>query len=449
MFTAESRHVILTQTLALSRGRESWREQRPRGATARQKLGRPVHAVTELLCIDNKCKIRSKMHAPSHLDTIHMLLKPSGTSDEINIDLQKNELEFLPSHDFRRSPWPRLSQGNVQQLTIFNENEDDFFAMKQQQQLEHQSLQEKQYFVHTGPRSEVANVDHHTDAMPEPLGSQFFPLLLSHSVLPSSSVFNSAELMASPQLSDRQFKPRCMPGFMNSSTVHFDMFPVWEQQGAIIPQTALSSYSNFMHMGAESTEYSTKTCDSECAYDFLSPRALHRSKFAEDGDPKQLLTGVFDERFLSPDLSSKPSTESQITAALVINPIQEIYFQEAIEERNMMPDLDATVPDVNSEQMPTLSATPSNRLYSSVEFHPPRPGSLAAQKPVKKKDQIFEALKYEMLTEKEIHLRCGMSQHVRCLLRELLRDGLIVRAGQGGYADPFRYRANRAHYNIQ
>ena len=99
MFTAESRHIILTQTLALSRGRESWREKRPRGASARQKLGRPVHAVTELLCIDNKCKIRSKMRAPSHLDTIHMLLKPSGTSDEINIDLQNLNSSHLTTFE--------------------------------------------------------------------------------------------------------------------------------------------------------------------------------------------------------------------------------------------------------------------------------------------------------------------------------------------------------------
>ncbi len=345
--------------------------------------------------------------------------------------------------------------------------------MKQLRQLEHQSPQEKQYLVHTCPRSVAANVDYHTDAMPEPLGTQFFPLPLSQSVFSSSGVFNSAEFslsrelnlsaptpavlrgqpeagfpwqMVSPQLSDTQFKPRCMHGFMNSTTVHFDLFPVWEQQEAIIPQTALSSHSNFMYMGAESTEYLTKTCDSECAYDFLSPRALHQSKFAEDGDPKQSLTCVLHEQFFSPEISSKPITESQTTAASATNPIQEINFQEAIEERNMMPDLDATVPDVKTEQMTTSTATPSNGPYSSVELHPPGPGSLAAQKPVKKKDKILAALKYEMLTEKEIHFRCGQSQHVRCLLRELLRDGLVIRAGQGGQVDPFRYRA---HNNIQ
>jgi hypothetical protein len=351
----------------------------------------------------------------------------------------------------------------VQQPTKCSENEDDFFAIKQLRQLEHQSPQEKQYFVHTGPTSVAANVDHCTDAIPEPeplaMGSQFFPLLLSHSALPSCRVFNSAEFspelnpsgptpavlrgqpeagfpwqMASPQLSDRQFKPRCIPGFMNSTTVHFDLFPV--------PQTALSSHSNFMCMGAESTEYLTKTYDSECAYDFLSPRALHQSKFAEDGDP-----GVLDERFFPPEVSSKPITESQTTTASATNPIQEIYFQEAIEEFLILtPDFDATVLNFQTEQMTTSTATPSNAPYSSAELHPPGPGSQAAQKPVKKKDEILAALKYEVLTEKEIHLRCGQSQYVRTLLRELLRDGLIVRAGQGGSVDPFRYRA---HNNIQ
>lgn len=194
-----------------------------------------------------------------------------------------------------------------------------------------------------------------------------------------------------------------------------------------------------MCMGAESTEYLTKTYDSECAYDFLSPRALHQSKFAEDRDPI-----VLDERFFPPEVSSKPITESQTTTASATNPIQEIYFQEAIEEFLILtPDFDATVLNFQTEQM---TATPSNAPYSSAELHPPGRGSQAAQKPVKKKDEILAALKYEVLTEKEINLRCGQSQHVRTLLRELLRDGLIVRAGQGGSVDPFRYRA---HNNIQ
>lgn len=45
---------------------------------------------TELLCIDNRCETRSEMHALLHLDIIHMLLKPSGTSDEINNDSHTN-----------------------------------------------------------------------------------------------------------------------------------------------------------------------------------------------------------------------------------------------------------------------------------------------------------------------------------------------------------------------
>ncbi len=96
-----------------------------------------------------------------------------------------------------------------------------------------------------------------------------------------------------------------------------------------------------------------------------------------------------------------------------------------------MQRLDSTVLDVKTEQVINTIASPSRHLKQE----------LLVCSATKKKDKILEALKQASLTEKEIFLRCGESWHVRSLVRDLLRDGLIFRAGQGGQKDPFMYRA--------
>lgn len=242
---------------------------------------------------------------------------------------------------------------------------------------------------------------------------------------------------------------------MNGS---IEEFLEWKQQQIEHSEISHSLNFNFLFDGPDSARHLAKQCESENSYCFLSPKALQRANCTEDLDPKAFLTSVLDETFFS-EIASKTSPQSWAHTLVDTSPMEKQKSHKQVEQKDSIafgnqasaqPILaldhlkaglllhDSGVPLYHRLEKDKICSTCIIGGTSETKFIRSKHSKKKVQK-----DAILEALKNETLIEKDILQRFGRSQHISHILREILREGLIHRLGNGGIKDPYRYYAQQ------
>jgi hypothetical protein len=241
--------------------------------------------------------------------------------------------------------------------------------------------------------------------------------------------------------------------FMNGS---IDEFLAMKQQQIKRSEITPSVNFSFLLDGSGSDQHLAKQCECENAYCFLSPKALQRSHCPEDPDPKAILTSVFDDNFFSENTSkTPPQSQPFASASVATSPMQKKMFHKKIDQYNLIsvenehaPAQPLLLDHYEADELPHDARGPLHHSLHPTCANCAMPDtkyvcSTAGKKKKLKKYAMFEALQEETLTEKDILSRFGRSQNVSHILRELLREGLIHRVGQGGLKDPYKYNAQQ------
>jgi hypothetical protein len=251
--------------------------------------------------------------------------------------------------------------------------------------------------------------------------------------------------------------PKSLKGGSQQATLlnnSVDEFLAWKRQQIEHSEMANSVNFNFLLDGSDSARHLTKLCEPENPYCFLSPKALQRSQCGEDTDPKAFLTSVLNENFFS-EISSNTPPHSRPFASVSSSSMHKRISHRHFDKNNLIsfgsdkapaqpvvldyPDSDRLLRDAGAPRH-HLKQKDSPRSTFAISS-PSHMKTTLCSKRSKKRYEIFEALKNETLSEKDILSKFGRSQHVSHILRDILRQGLIHRVGKGGIKDPYRYYA--------
>jgi hypothetical protein len=221
-----------------------------------------------------------------------------------------------------------------------------------------------------------------------------------------------------------------------------DEFLAWEQRQVQHSEITQSVDFHFLLDSPGSAKHLAKQCEFQNSYCCLSPTALQRPHYVEDQDPSVLNDDFFSE-------ISLPALRPCSLASSAKKEIFQKHFEEAF--ASGLPDLSVGLAAESlkfhhleagmSDDAEIAGAPPHHRRKRICLDKNTVTGSTTIHD--KGKNAMFEALKNEALSEKDIFQRFGKSQQISHLLREILREGLIQRTGKGGAKDPFRYYARQ------